>query len=353
MADEQNKSEKPTPHKLKEAKKQGQVAKSQELNLLVTSLTFLAIVASFLTQVSSEFTALFESLIILSHDFNLNRLTLINLFSDVSFSLIVIFVPLALLLLVFGISFSIMQTGFVLTAVPIKPDFKRMNPASGFKKIFSKKTMFEFIKSILKLIAIGITLYISFPYFISDAQELFKATPDHVAHQWQSMFLKVGLAFILLSTPLVILDFWFTRWDFTKKMMMSHRDLKDENKKHEGDPEVRSKQKQIQNELLQKSAALSQVKDSDVLITNPTHIAIALKYDKDTMVAPKVMAAGKGEFALKIRKQARKHSVPMVQNKLLARQLYKEVKINGVVPASCFNELAPIFRKIFGMEQKK
>jgi len=169
MADEQNKSEKPTPHKLKEAKKQGQVAKSQELNLLVTSLTFLAIVASFFTQVSSEFTALFESLIILSHDFNLNRLTLINLFSDVSFSLIVIFVPLALLLLVFGISFSIMQTGFVLTAVPIKPDFKRMNPASGFKKIFSKKTMFEFIKSILKLIAIGITLYISFPYFISDA----------------------------------------------------------------------------------------------------------------------------------------------------------------------------------------
>lgn len=185
---------------------------------------------------------------------------------------------------------------------------------------------------------------------IEKAHELMLAPVNLVSSMWQAMFIKIGIYFIMLSIPFVLLDILFTRWEFMKNMMMSRKEVKDDHKKREGDPEVKQKQKQIQKELLQKSAALSQVKDSDIVIVNPTHIAIALKYDKHTMIAPVVMASGKGELAMKIRLQARKYSVPMIQNKSLARKLYKETRINKPVPAHCFDDLAPVFRWLLGIK---
>jgi len=350
MSEEQNKTEKPTPEKLREAKSKGQVSKSQELNLVVTCSVFLVVILSFFDDFGRGFIYLIEKIISSSGDFIINEKNVISLFGYTSFELLLVFVPLALFLIFFGVAINLIQVGFIFSSHSFKPDFKKINPASGLKKIFSIKTVFEFFKSVIKIVAIGITLYLCKDYFINAGKELMKTPIEEIPYVWLSLFLHVGLFFIIMSIPFVLIDFYFNKWDFTKKMMMSRRDVKDEHKKREGDPEVRSKQKQIQKDLLQKSAALSQVKESDVVILNPTHIAIALKYDKDSMIAPIVVAAGKGELALKIRNQARKYSVPMVQNKKLARRLYNDTRINGAVPADCFNELAPVFKWLFGIK---
>lgn len=350
MAQDQDKSEKPTPQKLKEAKDRAQVSKSQELNLLVTGIVFFAVLLMLFSTISEQFISLLKRIFILSSDFSFTTESLVSLFRFIGLEMLYIFFPLLGFVLLFGVMSNVFQTGFVLSAFPIKPDFKKINPASGLKKIFSKKTLFEFIKSVCKLLAFTLVIYSVSPSLIEQAYELMVSPVSVLPSLWVAMLLKVGIYFILLSVPFVLFDVLFTRWDFMKNMMMSRKEVKDDHKKREGDPEVKSKQKQIQKELLQKSAALSQVKDSDIVIVNPTHIAIALKYDKLTMIAPVVVACGKGELAGKIRSQARKYSIPTIQNKPLARKLYAETRLNKPVPAHCFDDLAPIFRWLLGIK---
>ncbi|MGC0118633.1 MULTISPECIES: EscU/YscU/HrcU family type III secretion system export apparatus switch protein [Pseudoalteromonas] len=350
MSQDQDKSEKPTPQKLKEAKGKGQVSKSQELNLMVTGIVFLSVFSVLFTSIGDQFIHLLKRIFILSSDFSFTSTSLVSLFRYIGIEMMYIFFPLLGFVMLFGVASNVFQTGFVLSTFPIKPDFKKINPASGLKKIFSKKTLFELFKSVLKLVAFTAVIYSVSEPMIEKAHELMLAPVNLVSSMWQAMFIKIGIYFIMLSIPFVLLDILFTRWEFMKNMMMSRKEVKDDHKKREGDPEVKQKQKQIQKELLQKSAALSQVKDSDIVIVNPTHIAIALKYDKHTMIAPVVMASGKGELAMKIRLQARKYSVPMIQNKSLARKLYKETRINKPVPAHCFDDLAPVFRWLLGIK---
>lgn len=350
MSEDQDKSEKPSPQKLKDAKGRGQVSKSQELNLLITCIVFICVFTILFDRISVQFVDLIKHIFLISSGFSFTTDSLVNLFMFIGIRMLYIFLPLLGFVMLFGVMVNVFQTGFVLSVFPIKPDFSKMNPASGLKKIFSKKTLFELIKSIFKLIAFASVIYFCAPVLIEDAYELMKS-PVNVLHSlWLDMLIKICIYFILLSVVFVILDVLFTRWDFFKNMMMSRKEVKDEHKKREGDPEVRSKQKQIQKELLQKSAALSQVKDSDIVIVNPTHIAVALKYDKLTMIAPVVMAIGKGELAGKIRSQARRYSVPTIQNKSLARKLYKDARLNKPIPAHCFGDLAPVFRWLLGIK---
>ncbi|MCF2860212.1 EscU/YscU/HrcU family type III secretion system export apparatus switch protein [Pseudoalteromonas sp. SMS1] len=352
MSQEQDKSEKPTPYKLEEAKKKGQVNKSQELNLIFTGGAFVAASFMFGDVVLGKIADLFRHYFFIASGFSVNAENLVNLFNFGVWSALSVFLPLLLIVLLVGISITIMQTGFIFTSYPMKPDFKKINPVSGFKKIFSKKTLFELIKSILKLSMVGGIFYLFYDYIYADINKIGFGSEQEIKNAWFSIFAKVAGVFFLAVIPFVLLDVLFNKWDFMNKMKMSKREVKDEHKKKEGDPEVKQKQKQNQKELLMKSAALSQVKDSDVVINNPTHISIALKYDKEKMIAPQVVAMGKGEFAFKIRKQARKYSVPMIQNKKLARKLYKECQLNEAVPMSCFKDIAPVFRWLLGMETK-
>lgn len=350
MSQDQDKTEKPTPQKLKEAKGKGQVSKSQELNLLVTAIVFLTVFSVLITSIGNQFINLIKRLFFIAGDFSFNTSTVVNLFNFISLEMFYIFLPLVGFIMFFGVAINMLQTGFVLSSFPIKPDFKKINPATGLKKIFSKKTIFELFKSIAKLIGFSLVIYFLSSSLIDHADSMMKSSIYSVPYLWKEMFLKVGIYFVVLSVPFVIFDVLFTKWDFMKNMMMSRKEMKDDNKKREGDPEVKQKQKQIQKELLQKSAALSQVKESDIVIVNPIHIAVALKYDKNTMIAPVVMASGKGDLALKIRSQARKYAVPTVQNKPLARKLFKETTINKPVPAHFFDDLAPIFRWLLGVK---
>lgn len=352
MSSDQNKTEKPTPFKLSDAKKRGQVSKSIELGNMASFVFFIGLCLLYFSQLQTVFSSEIKRLIILSTNFLMSINNVVVLFSEVMQTVIETFFPIALLLIIVGVASNLGQTGFIFTSHPLKPDFTRLNPASGVKRLFAKKTMFELFKNSLKLVVTFIAIWFTYPIFVDESLLLMQRSETQISDVWFSLFIKMALFAVALAAPFTLLDVLFSRWDFLQKMMMSTKEVKDEHKKREGDPQVRAKQKQIQKELLQKSAALNSVKDADVIIVNPTHIALALQYKKEEMLAPKVIALGKGELAHKIRQQGRRYGVPIIQNKALARKLYKEVHLGGYVPVGSFNELAPIFRWLLGMDQK-
>lgn len=352
MSGDQNKTEKPTPHKLREAKQKGQIAKSQEFNTFFGAVAFFLLSLTFVEQIKIGVETFFIKLFSISVHFDMSVFSLIRLFHDTSDMILVIFLPVFFALIIFGVASNLLQVGFVFSTEILKPDFKKLNPVQGFKKLFARKSVFDLFKNFLRLFVAYGVLWLIYPWFLDDALAQVYRSPSQIGELWQGLFFRLGLCVVLIAIPFTLMDFLFTRWDFTKKMMMSTREVKDEHKKREGDPQVKNKQKQIQQELLKKSQALNNVGESDVIITNPTHIAIALKYERKTMLAPEVIAVGSDQFALKIRRVGRRAGVPIIQNKRLARKLFKKTETGGTVPADCFEDIAPVFRWLYGMNQK-
>ena len=351
MADDSNKSEKPTPHKLQEAKKKGQVAKSNEITGFLMLIGFVTVFYLTLEDVSHVVGDLFQYWIISAGQVELS----INNIGSISFSLLAglteILSPFVLVLVLVALLANIAQTGLVISSHPITPDWKRLNPVAGLKKLFSKKALFELFKSLLKVLVIGLVWMFWGGDWLEWLFESYQHSAQGVILQWQDMFFSLLMMLMAIMFPLAVLDFAFARWDFTQQQMMSQQDIKDEHKKREGDPQVRSKQKEQQKELLQKASSLKSVKDADVIITNPEHIAVALKYDPASMVAPKILSMGADSFSGKIRAIARKHGVPVMPNKPLARRLFKECSIGQYVPESCYQDLALVFRWLLGLEK--
>lgn len=353
MEDEQNKSEKPSPHKLKQAKEKGQVSKSTEFNAVFSMIFFFLIAYSFSSDVMFSIKELAVKTFALAHDVSAQPLVLLTLVIDLISECFFIILPFLLLLMLFALLSNIFQIGFIFTAFTMKPDFTKLNPAKNIKNIFSKKTIFELFKSILKITIFAVFIYLSADYVVEQLLPLSTMRSDLMPQVWNGIFFQLVVWVLLLLTTIALLDFAFNKWQFSQKMMMSKHEVKEEHKKMEGDPEIKSKRKQAQKEMLKKASALSNVKSADVIVTNPTHIAIALQYNPDTMGAPKVLAMGKGELALKIRTLARRYQVPVVQNKPVARQLYKECDLDNFLPLTCYDCVAPIFRWLFAIREQK
>jgi len=352
MDNEQNKSEKATPHKLKNAKEKGQISKSTEFNTLFALIVFFMVAYVFWQDVTLQFQSLAKKILSSANHLGTKPEILLSFISDAFSQGFSIILPFLMILILIAFISNIFQIGFVFTAFPLKPDFTKLNPAKNIKKIFSKKTLFELFKSCLKVSFFAVFVFLSSDYLAIKLQPLFFTTSDHFAFAWYEIFFQLVLWVLLILFPVVFLDYIYNKWDFMKQMMMSKREVKDEHKKREGDPEIKNKQKQIQKELLEKTASLSNVKEANVIVTNPTHIAVALAYKPNNMIAPLVLAMGKGDFAAKIRKLGHQHNIPIMQNKSVARLLYKECELNGHVPLQCYEAVAPIFRLIFSMEQE-
>ncbi|WP_019677336.1 EscU/YscU/HrcU family type III secretion system export apparatus switch protein [Arsukibacterium perlucidum] len=350
MSTDQNKTEKPTPFKLSEAQNKGQVSKSLELNALVTSLCFIGLVAMLFAQLAWALEAESRRLLILASDFMWTGKNLTALFTELTSKVLGLFAPAIIIFIIAAIAVTISQTGFVFTSHPLKPDFTKLNPATGFKLLFAIKILFDLVKNALKIAFFFIVIWFTYPWFISEVSIAMQGSAAQLPDLWVALFIKMALLAAVMAVPFMLSDFLFTRWDFLNKMRMSTKEVKDEHKKREGDPQIRSKQKQLQRELLKKTAALQAVQQADVIIVNPTHIALALHYDKDKMPAPRVVAMGKGELAGKIREQGRRFGIPIIQNKRLARRLYKSTQLGSLVPVDSFADLAPIFRWLMGMD---
>jgi len=354
MADSfQEKTEQPTPKRLEEARKKGDVAKSMEVNSAFSLIFGLALLYATGQLFFKQFLYIFNTI------FNGGYLTEIYI-EDIPYYLLLGFKTIGWVVLLFmggvlvvGIAASILQVGFMFTLEPIIPKFNKLNPLKGIKKIiFSKRSLEELIKNIIKLILIIFIAYKS----ISNYKQEFLPLMDQSVYQITSFAViaglkisfKIALVFLIIGAA----DYAFQKYEYIRNLKMTKQEVKDETKNAEGDPQVKSRIRSIQFQMA-RQRMMQEVPKADVVITNPTHFAVALKYEVGKMGAPKVVAKGQNHLALKIREIAIENGVPIVEDPPLARALYKSVDIDQEVPVQFFQAVAEVLAYVYKLNKKK
>ncbi|MTI65707.1 MAG: flagellar biosynthesis protein FlhB [Firmicutes bacterium] len=351
LADEE-KTEDPTPKKLADAKKKGQVAKSQDLS----SVIILIIVIILLTAFGDEIFYSIYDLLKYSLHTNYNMLftkgNLIDLFSHLFIKYVKITSYMFVVIIIGGVLSNLLQSGFIKATEPLKPDIKKLNPIEGFKKIFSKKALFDFAKTFFKMLTVG---FIAYDFIKDNMDKIFSVT--HIGLRGVFPFFKDFVISLMTKLAVIlgilaIIDFIYQKYDFKKNLRMTKHEIKEETKQMEGDPQIKSQRKQKQRDMAM-NRMISEVPSSDVVITNPTHLAVAIRYDTDKDDAPKVIAKGADFIAKQIREAANESDIPIIENKPLARTLYKQVEIDEEIPMELYQAVAEILALVYEMERKK
>ncbi len=347
---EQNRSEPASPFKLREAKKRGSVSKSLEVNSLLILSGFLGLLFFMGSDMVRDQLAINQTLFSNAHNYSFEMSTLLHWIGNISFSALKLLAPLFIMLLIVGPLANILQTGPVFSFFPLKPDWDRINPASGLKRLFSVKLLFEAIKTVIKILIFGMVLYLSIQHLLTPLLGYLYIDPINYARL--GLDLTTGLIFklVMVLAIIAIIDLAFTRWDFLSKMKMSRRELDEEIKRREGDPRIRAKIRELQREALKRSKALKKLPEADVLITNPTHLAIALKYQRGVMIAPEIIAKGAGDLALKMKQVAHLHGIPVLENKPLAQKLFRAASVDEKIPEKLYEEVARVFVWLFSLQ---
>ncbi|HZG70572.1 MAG TPA: flagellar biosynthesis protein FlhB [Chondromyces sp.] len=345
------KTEKATPKKKQDTRKKGQVAKSQDVNAAVILLAVFGFLLAGAAYMGNEM------LDFLQHSFqhymsmplteeNVKVITL-----DIMRELAVILGPVMLVALLAGVAANYIQVGFLFTGETIKPKLEKIDPIKGFKRIFAVRSLVELLKSILKICFVGTVTFIILWINIEQVLKLsFKSITD-ILQIVGVLTVQMGLAASAALLFLSLLDYLYQRYDFEKSIRMSKQDIKDEYKNTEGDPLIKSRIKQRQREMAMRRM-MQEVPQADVVITNPTHYAIALKYDEDKMDAPFVVAKGVDFLAQKIKFIAGENEITMVENRPLARALYDQAEIGEAIPEEFFKAVAEILAYVYRVKNK-
>ncbi len=354
MAEEsfQERTEQATPKRREEARKKGQVPKSREfasVAVLLSSLFTLYWTSGFLmSKLDNMLIYYLENL--KHHTVTLTTMRSIGL-TGMGF-MATILAPLLLVITVVAILSNFLQVGPLLTLEPLMPQLSKISPLQGIKRLFSLQALMEFIKSLFKLTVVCWIVYSTVSKEMGHLIPLLHMNPYQIAafigKVSFEIFWKSCLAMILLS----VLDYMFQRYDYEKNLKMTKQEVKEEYKQTEGDPQVKSRIRSIQREMARKRM-MQEVPEADVVITNPTRLAVALKYIPGQMDAPTVVAKGAGKIAEKIRNIARDHGVPVVENKPIAQSLFKLVEIGQPIPEALFKAVAEIFAYVYRLKGKR
>lgn len=346
------KTEKATPKKKQDSRKKGQVMKSQDVTSAVVLLAvflFLFFAASFFRERFFEFFQVSFTKFATFRDYDA---TLIGeIYIQVLQMMALIVLPIMVIAMIAAVVGNLMQFGLLFTTEPLKFDLKKIDPIKGLKRIFSLRAIVELFKSILKISFIGsvtsIIVYTNIDQVLSLA---FKSPWDVLANIAQlTALMGITASFVLLFIS--ILDYMYQKFDYEKNLRMSKQDIKDEHKNIEGDPLVKSRIKQTQREMAMRRM-MQEVPDADVVITNPTHYAIAIKYKDGEMEAPIVVAKGVDFVAQKIKLIAKEHEVMMIENRPLARALYDQVEVDHPIPEEFFKTVAEILAYVYRIQRK-
>ncbi|MDP4083051.1 MAG: flagellar biosynthesis protein FlhB [Bacillota bacterium] len=345
------KSERATPKKRQETRKKGQAAKSQDINtavvLLSVFLYFLFAGGSISTSIMNLFKTSFQKRLLMDPTAgNLQRLFL-TLLRELATS----FGPILLVALVAGVAANFFQVGFMFSGESITPKLEKINPLAGFRRIFSMRAIVELVKSILKIGFVGTITFAVLWKRMDEILVLSQKSIGSALVTLGSLTVQMGLFASGALLFLAILDFLYQKYDFEKSIRMSKQDIKDEYKNTEGDPIIKSRIKQRQREIAMRRM-MQEVPKADVVITNPTHYAIAVMYDEGKYDAPVVVAKGVDFIAQKIKTVAKENDVLTVENRPLARALYSQVEIGDKIPEEFFKAVAEILAFVYRTKRK-
>jgi flagellar biosynthetic protein FlhB len=260
--------------------------------------------------------------------------------------------PILFSIMLGGVLANLVQTGGIRFSMhPLLPRFHKMNPWNGFKRMFSRIALMELFKSITKVTLISLIAYLTIKGRFDEIPPMMGKSVGQIFIFMGEVALEIMIKVLMVMIFLAFLDYLFQRFTYLKNLRMTKQEVKDERKDTEGNPQIKQRVRSVQMEMM-KRRMMSAVPDADVVITNPTHIAIAIQYDQENSDAPMVVAKGKGVIAEKIRELAKEHDIPLVEDKPLARLLFKTVEIGQMIPAHLYKAVAEILAYVYRLKGK-
>jgi flagellar biosynthetic protein FlhB len=347
----QEKTEKPTPKKIQESRKKGQVAKSAEVPTALIMLGVFILLFFIGGWMTNILLSLFQSSFVEYISWDLTVYNVSTIFQEVTIVAAKAVFPIMMIALVSGVFGNYIQVGFLVSTDPLIMKLERLNPIEGFKRIFSTRALVEMVKSVFKILLVS---GVSFFLLWARKEEVFLLSQKSVAQALTtigSLTVQIGMIVAVILLFLSMLDYLYQKYDFEKNIRMSMQDIKDEYKKTEGDPLIKSKIKERQRQMAMRRM-MQEVPKADVIITNPTHFAIAIKYDAESMEAPTVVAKGVDFLALKIKEIAKEYDIMTMENKPLARALYQQVELGDAVPEDLYKAVAEVLAYVYRLQGK-
>jgi flagellar biosynthetic protein FlhB len=340
-----------TPRKLEHLRDEGKVSKSPEVNSAVAVLAGIVVLYGFGGSTATQLQAYIGAILGDLSRPDLNDALTMSLTIGAFTVFATALTPLLIAMPIAGVVSSIGQVGLLLSGKSLAPDLERVNPMAGFKRLFSMRIAVEFLKTVVKLGIIGWLLYRAYldslPAFLSMAGADLPGAVRLFVDTAFSMAISVGAAFLVLA----LIDYGYQRWEFLRGARMTKQELKEEYRQSEGAPEIRAAIRRRQKRIAM-SRMMQNVPRADVVVTNPTHFAVALSYRGDEMSAPKVIAKGQDLIAQRIKQIAREHHVPVVENKPLAQALYRTVEVEQEIPYELFQAVAQVLAYIYALKHR-
>ncbi len=347
----QERTERATTHRREKAREEGQVAKSQELNSAAV------ICVGFLTlymlgpYMADNLMTVMRHIMANASVLGSTSINFASVFSDYMLKFFVVMGPILAIMVVLGFSVNVAQVGFKITPKAMEPKLEKLDLLKGLKRMFSLRSGVTMVRDIIKLFVVG---FVAYKVIAGEFESFFNLADMSVA-QVAVLMGKLSLELALKTGAIIlvigILDYVYQKYEFEKSIKMSRQDIKDEHKDTEGSPQIKSRIRQVQQQMA-RSRMMDAVPMADVVVTNPTHLAVALKYDHENMGAPTVIAKGQRLIAQQIKKVAREHNVPVIEDKPLARALYKMCDVGQTVPAQLYRAVAEILAYVYKAKGK-
>lgn len=353
MADDSGeKTEEPSQHRIDEARKKGDVSSSKELNsVLILAGVFSVLILTSL-YIFETFSDYIEWLYGLDFSKAYTEVLARQIFKETFFMAGKCVAPVFITSALLGFLAQVMQIGFLYAPEALQLKFDRINPQNGFKRIFSKKALAEVVKGLFKFSVVLLITYFIISQNITSFIGFLHTEAGEAFGYGKIFAFKLAGSILMGLFIVAIADFAWEKYSYKEKLRMTKQQVKEETKEKDGNPEIKQKIRSIQREMAQKRM-IADVPNADVIITNPTHISIVVRYDSITMVAPQIIGKGQDHLALKIREIAKEHDIPIVENVPLARALYKTVKVGEGVPRSLYKAVAEILAFVYKLKRKK
>lgn len=351
MDDAGEKTEQPTARKREEARERGQVARSVDLSTAVILLTSLLVFRFSGHMIWDGLSKITVSILQNMHHPEINVDTVVSAFLSGMLTLLWIMLPFVVAVSVAAFLINVIQVGFVVSGQPLVPDITKMDPIKGLKRIYSLRSVVKTFVSILKIVFISTVVYLTLKGEISTINSMVDQSINEIFLYSVNLSFEVGIRMSLALLLLALLDFSYQRYQTTRDLMMTKQEVKEEMKRMEGDPKIKERRRQIQRQLAMQRM-MAGVPKADVIVTNPTHFAVALQYEEE-FGAPKVVGKGADLIALRIREIAEEHQIPIFEDPPLARELFKKCEIDQIIPVELWAAVAEVLAYIYKTNKKQ